>query len=88
MQNELQIQQGIFLYIRIYFVTATFMALTFVSKNAKNAVFLEANFKRILYNFTAMARLFRVTSFYGPFDIFDQSQTHSKETAKKKASDL
>lgn len=62
------------------------MALTFVSKNsnAKNAVFLEANFKRILYNFTAMARLFRVTSFYGSFNIFDQSQTHSKETAKKK----
>lgn len=35
-----------------------------------------------------MAQLFRVTSFYGPFNVFDQ--THSKETAqkKKKASDL
>lgn len=60
------------------------MALTFVPKNSNaKTVFLEANFKRILYNFTAMARLFRVASFYGPFNVFDQSQTHSKETAKK-----
>lgn len=67
------------------------MALTFVPKNsnAKTAVFLEANFKNEFYTILPpWRRLFRVTSFYRPFNVFDQ--THSKETAqrKKKASDL
>lgn len=78
-------QQRIFLYIRILRNSNVYGINVCTEKfECKNTVFLEANFKRILYNFTAMARLFRVASFYGPFNVFDQSQTHSKETAKKK----
>ena len=50
-----------FFVIEKYFVTATVStALDVCTGDSKrDAVFLEANFKRILYNFTAVPRLFR-----------------------------